>query len=146
MYDIVSHGHPAHIRLRLPRLEVLVGLFAAVVALDVGLVYLAQPGEPLSPSLDHVSSVTWASNGTTLSSASGFAARPSTDMVLILEDTNCLLGCGAISFTTAVVSPGAFTVVNTSLPVIVPGATGNLTVTVKMPARAYDGPLTVTLS
>ncbi len=146
MNVIVSHGHLIQSRLRLPRVEVLFGILAAAVVLDVGLVYLSQPGEPLASRLDHVSSVTWASNGTTLSSASGFAARTGTHMVLILQDTNCLLGCASINFSAVSLAPTEFTLVSDSLPVIAPGLTGNLTVTVALPSQPYSGPLTLNLS
>lgn len=146
MNVIVSHGHLNHFRLRLPRLEILVGILAAAVVLDLGLVYLSQPGEPLATKLDHVTSVTWASNGTALSSASGFTARPGTHMVLILQDTNCLLGCVPINFTAVSLMPAEFTLVSVSLPVIPPGSSGNLTVAVEIPSHPYSGPLTVNLS
>lgn len=146
MNVIVSHWHVTRFHLRLPRLEVLVGILAATVVLDLGLVTFSQPGEPLASKLDHITSVTWASNGTALSSASGFTARPGTHMVLILQDTNCLLGCVAINFSSVSLAPAQFTLDRASLPLIAPGATGNLTVTVAIPSHAYSGPLTVNLS
>ncbi len=146
MYAIVSHGHPTHFRLRLPRAEVLVGVLAAVVVLDLALVYLDQPGEPLAPAVTHITSVSWVSNGTTLSSAAGFVSHPGTRIAFVLEDTNCLIGCLQLNFTSVSVSPSGFTLVNATLPVIDPGLTDNLTAVVAMPNHSYSGPLTLTLS
>lgn len=127
-------------------MEILLGVLAAAIVLDLSLVYLSQPGELLAGKLDHVTSVTWVSNGATLSSALGFTARPDSRMVLILEDTNCLLGCVTIKFTAVSLIPTAFILVNSNLPVIAPGTAGNLTVVVSTPSHPYSGPLTVDLS
>lgn len=121
-------------------------MLAAIVALDGGLMYAEQPGGLLNPTLDRVSSVTWLSNGSALSSGPGFEAYPGSHVLLRLQDTNCLLGCVPIIFTSVVPSPTSFTVVNASLPAISPGMTGNFTVTVATPARAYSGPLALDLS
>jgi hypothetical protein len=141
----VSHAHP--IRFRLPRTEVLLAALAVAVAVDVALfAYADHPGGPLNPMLDHVSSVTWTSGSTTLSSGSGFEAHPGSHIALTLTDTNCLVGCPTIDFTSAQLTPSSFTVVNASLPEIAPGTTGNFTVTVATPGEVYSGPLSIELT
>jgi len=143
MYAIVSHGYPApRLHFRAPRMEVLLGVFGAVVALDVALVSLYPPVGPL----DHLSSITWSAQGTTLSSAPGFTARPNPEILLTLQDTNCFLGCTDISFTAVTVSPTSFAVLNANLPVIPPGYTGNLTVLLRTPPGAYTGPVALELA
>lgn len=146
MYDNVSHGHSARFYPRLSRRELLIGLLAAIVALDVGLLYLDDPGGPLNLTVDRITAVTWAADGSRLSSGPGLAAEPGTQIRLILQDTNCFLECSLINFTTVIPSPASFTVVSASLPAIPPGDVGNLTVTVHTPPAAYSGPLTLTLS
>jgi len=128
-------------------MEVLVGILAVAVAVDAALfVYVDRPGGPLHPVLDRVSSVTWTSGTTQLSTGPGFEAHPGSSVALTLTDTNCFLGCPAIDFTSASLTPSSFTIVNTSLPLIAPGATENLTVTVATPPGSYSGPLSIELS
>jgi len=144
MYAIVSHGirlHLTHFRAE----PIAVGIAAFVVAAAVMVAYGERPGGPLNPPLVRVSAVTWMLGPTALSPLPGFEAHPGTMFTLVLKDTNCGAGCATINFTTASVSPTSFSVVRAILPVILPGATGNLTVAFETPAGAYSGPLTVVL-
>jgi hypothetical protein len=143
MYANVSH---AHLRLRLPRAEILAVILAGVVALDLGLVYLDSSGILPANDLVRITSVTWSTNGTTLSSAPGILAHRDSQVLLVLTDSNCFFGCTAINFTSIDLIPSTFQVANASLPPILPGATGNLTVTVITPSGAYSGPLTIDLA
>jgi hypothetical protein len=146
MYDNVTHGHIHPLNLSVRRIEVLVAVLAAIVALDIALVYAEQPGGPWNPTLDRISSVAWTGDGTVLSSGAGFAAHPASHVRLWLQLTNCLMGCATVDFTSVVASPSSFTVVNVSLPTIAPGATGNLTAIVETPSGSYTGPLTLSLA
>ena len=144
MNVIVSHGLP--FRLAHPRAERAIVGIVAFGAVAAGLLaYGEQPGGALNPTMIHVSSVTWSVGTTVLNPGPGFTARPGTPFTLVLRDTNCLLGCSLINLTTASVSPASFSVDRVLLPLIPPGETGNLTVTVQTPSGSYSGPLYVEL-
>jgi len=147
MNVIVTHSsHVDGLHLRLPSTRTLLCALAAFLALDAGLfAYAESPGGALNLSLDHVSSVTWTSGTTTLSSGPGFKAYLGSEVTVRLTDTNCLLGCPAVNFTTVEVLPASFAIVNTTLPVIAPGATGTFLVVVRTPSSSYAGPLTLDL-
>lgn len=109
---------------------VLVGVLAAVA--------LRPP-----PARVDVTSVTWSSSGQELSTGRGWNTTAGSQATLVLSITN--FG-GPIDFTSATLNESVFRVVSTSLPVIAPGATGNLTVTVAVPTTSYTGPLDIVLA
>jgi hypothetical protein len=130
-----------HAKLRHPPISVLIGALALVVVLDG--VLLAQATRT-PPPIDKITTLSWTSNGTSLYSGAGFEMYAGSKVPLVLTDTNA--GFSSEFFASASVSPSTFTVVSTLLPIVHPGTTENLTVTVLAPSGSYSGPLTVTLA
>jgi len=129
-----------HGNLRHPPLVVLVAALALVLVLD-GVLFVSATRP--TPPIDHITSLAWTDNGSALYSGPGFEMYSGSKVPLILTDTNG--GFFVETFHSATVDPATFSVVSTSLPVVEPGTTVNLTVTISAPSGSYSGPLTVNL-
>ena len=131
----VWHGSVRH-----PPLIVLVAVLALVLVLD-GVLFASATRRV--PPVDKITSLAWTANGTALYSGPGFEMYAGSHVPLVLTDTNA--GFFVETFHSATVQPGTFSVVSISLPIVDPGTTVNLTVTISAPSGYYSGPLTVNL-
>jgi len=127
-----AHGHAVHAA---------AALLVALLALDAALLVLRPPPAPV-----RVSEVEWQVFGYPVGNESGFSARSSAEVTLSILVTDGCSGCSVpLHFAEAFVNTTGFSVVSWSLPPIAVGATGELNVTVRVPAGAYSGPLAINL-
>jgi len=124
-------------------LAVLVSLLVADAALFA---YVERPGGPLHPYELRISAIEWFLGLWLMTSVPGINASAATPITVILTFTNCELFCNTLSVGSAATNTSGFAVAGSDLPLsIVPGATGNISVTLSGPASGYSGPVAVIL-
>jgi len=128
---------------------VLVGLtlLAALIVIDAGLyAYAERPGGPLHPYQLRISAVEWFLGAYLLTTVAGINATASAPLTVILTFANCELFCGTLTVGTAATNTSGFSVLHSDLPMsILPGMTGNISVTLSGPGTGYVGPVAVIL-
>ena len=124
-----------------------VALLAALIVIDAGLyAYAERPGGPLHPYELRISGVEWFLGLFLLTTVAGINTTAAAPVTVILTFVNCELFCGTLTVGTAATNTSGFSVMRSNLPVsILPGATGNISVTLSGPATGYAGLLAVVL-
>jgi len=124
-----------------------IGVLASLLVLDASpYAYSERPGGPLHPYELRISSVEWFLADYLMTTGPGLNAPASAPLTLILSLTNCALCCGTLTIGSAATNTSGFAMTGSNLPAhIVPGGTGNPSVTFSVPGPGYAGPIAVVL-